>query len=69
VYVLVCLEARLRTFLAPGFRNELDDAVKRLLETKVRDIIKNGDEDLGLPVLDPLKVEHLDININQDGLR
>jgi hypothetical protein len=62
-------EARIRTFLAPGFRTELEDNIKRLLETKVREIILNGNAELGIPVLDPLRVEHLEIDLDQDGLR
>jgi len=62
------MEKRLRMFLQPGFRDEFDDNLKRFIDTVVRDLILNGAPDLGLPVLDPLKVDHLDINLSQDTL-
>jgi len=62
------LEKRLRTFLQPGFRDEFEDNLKRFIDTVVRDLIINGAPDLGLPVLDPLKVDHLDINLSQETL-
>jgi hypothetical protein len=55
-------------FLQPGFRDEFDDNLKRFIETVVRDLILNGDAELGLPVADPLKVDHFDIDLNQEGL-
>lgn len=60
------LEAELRTLLAPGFRAVLDDTIANLLDTTVRQIILEGSEDLGIPVLDPLKIDHLDLDINLD---
>jgi len=68
VYFVVCLEKRLRMFLQPGFRDEFDDNLKRFIDTVVRDLIINGAPDLGLPVLDPLEVAHLDISLSQDTL-
>jgi hypothetical protein len=55
-------------FLRPGFRTELEDNIKRFIDTVVRDVIVNGNADLDLPVLDPLAVDHLDIDLNQEGL-
>jgi hypothetical protein len=66
VYDYVSLEAQLRTLLAPGFKSALDDTIINLLNTTVRQIILEGSEDLGIPVLDPLKIEHLDLDINLD---
>jgi len=62
------MEKRLRMFLQPGFRDEFDDNLKRFIDTVVRDLIINGAPDLGLPVLDPLKVDHLDIDLSQETL-
>jgi len=62
------LEHRLRMFLKPGFRTEFDDNLKRFIDTVVRDVILNGNEEFGIPVLDPLKVDHLNINLAQEGL-
>ncbi|GFG38758.1 hypothetical protein Cfor_07052, partial [Coptotermes formosanus] len=59
--------AQLRTLLAPGFKSAIDDAIINLLNTTVRDIILNGSPDLGIPPLDPLKIDHLDLDINLDG--
>jgi len=58
------LEARLRTLLAPGLKAAIDDQIKQLLDTTVRDIILNGSPDLGFPVLDPLYLEHVDLDLN-----
>ena len=55
-------------FLRPGFRTEFEDNLKRFIDTVVRDVILNGSPDLGLPVLDPLSVDHLDLDLNQEGL-
>jgi len=55
-------------FLKPGFRDEFEDNLRRFIDTVVRDLILNGDPDLGLPVGDPLQLEHLDIDIQQEGL-
>jgi hypothetical protein len=68
VYFVVCLESRLRMFLKPGFRDEFEDNLTRFIDTVVRDLIVNGAPDLGLPVLDPLLVDHLDIDLSQDTL-
>lgn len=65
----VCLEVELRAILAPGFKAAIDEAIVNLLNTTVRDIIKQGSEELGIPVLDPLKIERLDIDLNLDGLQ
>jgi hypothetical protein len=55
-------------FLKPGFRDALDDNLARFLDTVVRDLIINGSPDLGVPVMDPLEITHLDIDLNQDGM-
>ena len=55
-------------FLKPGFRTELEDNLKRFIDTVVRNLIINGDAELGVPVADPLNVDRLDIDLNQDGL-
>jgi hypothetical protein len=60
------LEAQLRTLLAPGFKAAIDDAIKDLLDTTVRQIILEGSPDLGLPVLDPFELDHLDLDVNMD---
>jgi len=62
------LENRLRMFLRPGFRDLFEDNLKRFIDTVVRDVILNGSPDLGLPVLDPLKLDHVDLDLNQEGL-
>jgi hypothetical protein len=54
--------------LRPGFRDLFEENLKRFIDTVVRDIILNGSPDLGLPVLDPLNVDHLDLDLNQEGL-
>jgi hypothetical protein len=64
VDVDVCLEAQLRALLAPGFKAALDDAIIGFLDSTVRQIILEGSEELGVPPLDPLKVEHLDLAID-----
>nr|AGM32080.1 hemolymph juvenile hormone binding protein [Coptotermes formosanus] len=63
------LEARLRKLSAPGFRSELDDNLRRFIDTVVRDVIINGRPELGLPVLDPLEVEHLDFDIALESVK
>jgi hypothetical protein len=68
VYFVVCLENRLRTFLQPGFRDEFEDNLKRFIDNVVRNVIVNGSPELGLPVLDPAKIDRFDIDLNQDGL-
>jgi len=62
------LENRLRMFLKPGFRTELDDNLKAFIDTVVRDVIKNGNTDLGIPPADPLELAQVDINIDQENL-
>jgi hypothetical protein len=54
---------------APGFRSELDDNLRRFIDTVVRDVIINGRPELGLPVLDPLEVEHLDFDIALESVK
>jgi hypothetical protein len=54
--------------LRPGFRDEFEDNLKRFIDNVVRDVILNGSPDLGLPILDPLAVAHLDLDLNQEGL-
>jgi hypothetical protein len=61
----VCLEAQLRALVVPGFKSALDDSIINLIDTKVRQIILEGSEDLGIPVLDPLRIEHLDLDVNE----
>jgi hypothetical protein len=39
------------------------------LDEEVRKIILEGSEDLGVPVLDPLEIEHLDIDLDLDGIK
>jgi hypothetical protein len=68
-YVVFSLQASLRTFLSHGCRRELDGNLKRFLETVVRDIILNGNAKMGLRVLDPLEIEHFDIDIDQKNIR
>ncbi|PSN55967.1 hypothetical protein C0J52_02147 [Blattella germanica] len=63
------LLAELRTYLSPAFRSALDDSVIAFLDTTVRDIIKNGYEEWGVPVLDPLSIEHLDLDLNFDQIK
>jgi len=58
------LEAELRTLLAPGFKAAIDDAIINLLDTTVRQLILEGSPDLGVPVLDPFRLEHLDLDLN-----
>lgn len=55
--------------LKPGFRDEFEDNLARFIDTYVRDIIKNGSPELNIPVLDPLAIEHFDIDINQESLQ
>jgi hypothetical protein len=62
----VSLAAQLRTLLAPGFKAAIDDQIKNLLDTTVRQIILEGSPDLGLPVLDPLYLEHVDLDLDVD---
>jgi hypothetical protein len=61
-------EVQLRTMLAPGFKAVIDDAITNLLNTTVRQIIQEGSPDLGIPPLDPLNIDHLDLDVNLDGL-
>jgi len=56
----------LRTLLKPGFKAAIDDAIRDLLDTTVRQILLEGSPDLGLPVLDPLEIEHVDLDVNLD---
>ncbi|CAD1468998.1 unnamed protein product, partial [Heterotrigona itama] len=35
---------------------------------KFKESIKNGNQKLGIPVLDPLRVNHLDLNVNKEEL-
>jgi hypothetical protein len=65
----VCLVAQLRAAIAPGFKSALDDSVANLLDTTVRQIIRDGSESLGIPSLDPLKVDHLEVDIDQSELK
>ena len=44
-----------------------DGILVKVLE-KFRTIIKNGNASLGIPPLDPLKEEHIDLNVNAGGL-
>jgi len=60
------LEAELRTLLAPGFKAAIDDAIVNLLDTTVRQLILEGSPDLGIPVLDPFRLERLDLDLNLD---
>ena len=62
----VSLEAQLRTLLKPGFKAAIDDAIRDLLDTTVRQMLLEGSPDLGLPVLDPLEIEHVDLDVNLD---
>lgn len=55
--------------LKPGFRDEFEDNLAKFVDTYVRNIIKNGSTELNIPVLDPLAIEHFDIDINQEGLK
>jgi hypothetical protein len=55
-------------FLKPAFRDALDDNLARFLDTVVRDLIINGSPDLGIPVMDPLEITHLDIDLNHDSV-
>jgi hypothetical protein len=57
---------QLRTLLKPGFKAALDDAIINLLDTTVRQILLEGSPDLGIPVLDPLEIEHVDLDVNLD---
>jgi hypothetical protein len=59
----VSLEARLQNLPAPGNKT-IDGEIKNWLNTTVRELILNGSEDLGLPVLDPLLIDQVDINID-----
>jgi hypothetical protein len=61
-------ETRLRTLLAPGLKSALDDAIINFVDTKVRQAILEGSPDLGLPVLDPAKIENLDFDVSLDGI-
>jgi hypothetical protein len=63
-----CLEAQLRAVVAPGFKSALDDAIVNLLNTRVRQIILEGSEDLGIPILDPLRIEHLGLGIHEQDV-
>lgn len=65
----VPLEARLRTLLAPGFKAAIDDSIINLLDTTVRQLLLTGLPEFGLPVLDPLQVEHLDLNVDLDTIQ
>ena len=56
----------MRTLLKPGFKAAIDDAIRDLLDTTVRQILLEGSPDLGLPVLDPLEIEHVDLDVNLD---
>jgi hypothetical protein len=60
------LGAQLRTLIAPGFKAAIDDAIINLLDTTVRQILLDGSPDLGIPVLDPFYLEHVDLDINLD---
>jgi hypothetical protein len=60
------LEIQLRRMLAPGFKAAIDDAITNLLDTTVRELILTGSPDLGIPVLDPFRLDHLDLDINLD---
>ncbi|PNF29373.1 hypothetical protein B7P43_G07836 [Cryptotermes secundus] len=62
------LEAQLRALVAPGFKAALDDSIINLLDTTVRQIIIEGSEELGIPPLDPAKLDHVDLDLNLDGL-
>jgi hypothetical protein len=62
----VSLEAELRTLLAPGFKAALDDLIINLLDTTVRQLILEGSPDLGIPVLDPFRLDRLDLDLNLD---
>jgi hypothetical protein len=69
VDVDICLEAQLRAIVAPGFRSALDDSIKNLVDTSVRNIIREGSEELGIPPLDPAKVDHLDLEFDEAGIK
>jgi len=62
----VSVEIQLRRMLAPGFKAAIDDAITNLLDTTVRELILTGSPDLGIPVLDPFRLDHLDLDINLD---
>jgi hypothetical protein len=55
--------------VAPGFKAALDDAIINLLNTKVRQIILEGSEELGIPSLDPAKIDHLDLDLDLEGVQ
>jgi len=56
----------LRRMLAPGFKAAIDDAIINLLDTTVRQILLEGSPDLGIPVLDPFKLDRVDLDLNLD---
>ncbi|KAJ9582714.1 hypothetical protein L9F63_022955 [Diploptera punctata] len=49
-------------------RSSTDDALKNLLDTTVRNVMLEGSTDWGIPVLDPLSLDHLDIDLNFDPI-
>jgi hypothetical protein len=63
----VCSEAQLRALVGPGFKSALDDSIINLLDTTVREIIIQGSEELGIPPLDPAKIDHLDLDLDLEG--
>lgn len=63
----VSLEPQLRALLAPGFKAAIDDAIRDLLDTTVRQLILEGSPDLGFPVLDPFELDHVDLDVNLEG--
>lgn len=63
------LEAQLRALVAPGFKSALDDSLINFLDTTVRQIILEGSAELGIPSLDPAKIDHLDLDVDLEDIR
>ncbi|XP_069687791.1 uncharacterized protein [Periplaneta americana] len=62
------LKAEIKAVLSPSFRSSLDDSIINFLNTNVRQIMLEGSEELGIPILDPLKIDHLDIDLQMDPI-
>lgn len=47
-------------------RRGLDDKLKNFLNNKLRDIMRNGNETLGIPILDPLQRDEQVVQLDEE---
>lgn len=46
----------------------VDSSFRQFLEVKLRNMLREGNETLGLPVMDPLVKDESNFQIEQDGI-